>query len=76
MVRLSWEEYLWGVEDDECRRVQTRVMGGLEGGGSVAGAGGMMGMIGVGGDGGETSSLDEKGGRSRKDVDSVGDEEG
>ena len=51
-------------------------MGGLEGGGSVAGAGGMMGMIGVGGDGGETSSLDEKGGRSRKDVDSVGDEEG
>ena len=56
-------------------------MGGLEGGGgggagAGAGAGGMMGMIGVGGDGGETSSLDEKGGRSRKDVDSVGDEEG
>jgi len=57
-------------------------MGGLEGGGggggagAGAGAGGMMGMIGVGGDGGETSSLDEIGGRSRKDVDSVGDEEG
>jgi hypothetical protein len=61
------------------RQLKTRVIGGLEkkiGGGGGVVAGGKGGVMEIGAEDVEASSLDEKGGRHKKEVDFVGEYEG